>query len=109
MSEVLLHNIESLVRFVDKFSYINHEIVVDRESDIFAYCNEAEQQGAYFLSRVKMNRLADESILFEVMVDENDKLQYEITLFDKNRKTINATIGVTAKRVLVHPPETAKK
>lgn len=82
--------------------------VADRESDIFAYFNEAEEQGAYFLSRVKMNRLADESSLFEVMVDEKDKLQYDISLFDKNRKKINATIGVTAKRVLVHPPETAK-
>lgn len=82
--------------------------VADRESDIFAYFNEAEEQGAYFLSRVKMNRLADESSLFEVMVDENDKLQYDISLFDRNRKKINATIGVTAKRVLVHPPETAK-
>lgn len=82
--------------------------VADRESDIFAYFNEAEEQGAYFLSRVKMNRLADESSLFEVMVDESDKLQYDISLFDKNRKKINATIGVTAKRVLVHPPETAK-
>ncbi|WP_444996597.1 IS4 family transposase [Aliikangiella sp. IMCC44359] len=76
----------------------------DRENDIYEYYCRCRELDTFFISRVCVNRLADESTLVEEIGSQKVYAKQAIEFVDKNGKLVSTTLALRVKAVELHPP-----
>jgi len=83
--------------------------VGDREADIYELFDQCSQLDTYFLVRICVNRLANESTVVEELATGVKGFVTRIEFDDSTGKTISTRLRVKKKRVVLHPPEYKSK
>jgi len=78
--------------------------VGDREADIYELFSLCSKLNTYFLIRVCVNRLADESTLSEELALSKKRFNKRIDFDDAKGNRISTRLGVKVKKLLLHPP-----
>lgn len=78
--------------------------VGDREADIYELFSLCAQLNTYFLVRVCVNRLADESTLSEEIALSKKRFSKRIKFDDAKGNKVSTRLGVKVKKLLLHPP-----
>ena len=83
--------------------------VGDREADIYELFSLCTELNSYFLVRVCVNRLADESTIAEEVALSKKRFSKRIEFDDAKGNKVCTRLTVKAKRLLLHPPEYKSK
>jgi len=78
--------------------------VGDREADIYELFSLCSQLNTYFLIRVCVNRLAEESTITEELALSEKSFSKRIEFDDAKGNKISTRLGVKVKKLLLHPP-----
>lgn len=76
----------------------------DRENDIYEYYCRCRELDTFFISRVCVNRLANESTLVEEVGTQKAYAKQAIKFVDKNGELVTTTLDLRVKTVELHPP-----
>ena len=76
----------------------------DREADIYELFSLCSQINTYFLIRVCVNRLAEESTLCEELAMSKRRFSKRIEFDDATGNRISTRLSVKVKKMLLHPP-----
>jgi len=76
----------------------------DRENDIYEYYCRCRELDTFFISRVCVNRLANESTLVQEVGTQKCYAKQTIEFIDKKGNLISTTLDIRVKTVELHPP-----